>query len=114
MSRTYRRQHLNKKNRPFFRCRWNSYNEKAEKVKEHLEWCEEVNWKSGRKYGRISFFFSDGYKAVSKNVKQFYKHDSHKQLRSEFRQKVHNFMKSNDDDIILEKHKPRCVKWEIT
>lgn len=109
MSRTYRRKHFNKKNRTFFREYYNSEQEVKRGYNESVE-------KGYTEKNEAYKFWGDSYMGIPKGVRQTYKRISFKELRQEFRIAQHNFVlaQNPESDIVLEKVKPRCVKWDIT
>lgn len=108
MSRTNRRTHFNKRNRSFFRSDYTSHQDVKRSNIEMIE-------KGYRQKDETFKFFSDNYIGVSKTVRQSYKKLSYRQLRQEFMiaEKFFISNQKNEVDILLEKVKVRCVKWQI-
>lgn len=106
MSRTLRRQHFNRNKRSYYRY-LHSFVDVDKHYKEMLE--------RGYHEKDCSYkFFSDVY-SNSKGRVQLYKRISFKRLRQEFSIKERKLILGlyEDNELILERVKPNCIKYDI-
>lgn len=98
MSRTVRRNHLNKKNRVFHHY-WNDYSIEEAKNKEFLAF-----WK----YQSDNYYTKSSYKR-----KQFTKNIMDRKVRRESTVKLINAIRNNDLEVVFHQPEKLCINWMI-